>query len=86
MIATGAQGEVHVWEWHPVGKSQFLVRGEQSHLMIFLESWRLMVALAEPQKSAENLLKEVLVVGLHWMAFEGHPSVLAVSYRHHGIL
>ncbi|KAI0690828.1 WD40-repeat-containing domain protein, partial [Cerioporus squamosus] len=69
MIATGAQSEVRVWEWHPRS-----------------EPWKLLVAFAEPQKSAQNLTLEVLVVSMHWVMFGADPSVLAVSYQNHGIL
>ncbi|TFK82415.1 WD40 repeat-like protein [Polyporus arcularius HHB13444] len=72
MIATAAQHEVRVWEWHPLGSSYtFLLE--------------LCIGLADPPKSAESLSREVLVVNLHWTSWGGHPSVLLVSYQNHGI-
>ncbi len=86
MIATAAQHEVRVWEWHPLGSwYSFLL--EVKYVSDWsIAPWKLCIGLADPPKSAESLSREVLVVNLHWTSSGGHPSVLLVSYQNHGIL
>ncbi|TFK82789.1 WD40 repeat-like protein [Polyporus arcularius HHB13444] len=50
-----------------------------------LAPWPLVIALAGPTRTSENLSTEILVVSLHWTSWGDHAAVLVVCYQNHGI-